>query len=107
MNELKNLIKACKASVTIEINNHRDCYVSIANEITNDGVENLDGIVEKIGKDVYSKMVETDTLVKIQFYPHTPIGFYTVWHYDLEEAIKEAWQIIQEDCPELLNNQNQ
>ena len=39
---------------------------------------------------VRAKMIETDTIVEIQFYPVTPIGSHVVWHYDIDTALDES-----------------
>jgi hypothetical protein len=46
--------------------------------------------LEDIDKDVYEKMKELNTIIELQYYPDTPIGFYKVYHYDLQMAIDEA-----------------
>ena len=35
-------------------------------------------------------MIETDTIVVLQFYPDTPIGSYSIWHHDLDAALDAA-----------------
>ena len=49
---------------------------------------------EPIEADVLQKMIETDTIVRLQFYPLTPIGFYVIFHYDVERAIEQALAIL-------------
>ena len=36
-------------------------------------------------------------MVEVQFYTHTPIGFYLVVHYDLNKALDEAIEIAREE----------
>lgn len=36
-------------------------------------------------------MIETNTIVELQFYPDTPIGFYRVYYCDLDAALDEAY----------------
>lgn len=86
MKTIIELIQKCKNSVTIEVNNHRDCCLSVMQEI--------EGDIDDIEKDIVAKMIESDTVIRIQFYPDTAIGFYVVYHYDLESAIKECLEII-------------
>ena len=81
--ELLELINKCKGSVSIIINGHRDCYESVKDNINAD-------LIEDIELDVLLKMQEMDTMVELQFYPKTPIGFYRIYHYDLSLAIKIA-----------------
>jgi hypothetical protein len=83
MNKLQDLIKKTKCSVSIDINNHRDCYETIEQHLELDDRED-------ISNDVWAKMIELDTCVRFQVYPDTPIGFYVIHHYDVEMAIDIA-----------------
>lgn len=79
--KIKWLFERCKASVSISLNNHRDYYQSIP-EYLDDQIEN--GEVEK---EVLDKMISQDTLICVQAYPDTPVGFYSEYHYDLDTAL--------------------
>lgn len=86
---LPELIRLCKASVTIEANDHRSCYQTVAEFMKDeDGAE--------VEPDVLQKMIDTDTVIRLQFYPLTPIGFYVIYHYDAEQAIQKALNILKE-----------
>lgn len=39
-------------------------------------------------------MIDTDTIIDLQFYPDTPIGSYSVYHYDIDMAIDEALECL-------------
>ena len=84
MEKLQELIKKTKCSVSIDINNHRDYYETIEQHIftTEDR--------EDISNDVWAKMIELDTCVRLQVYPDNPVGFYVINHYDVEMAIDIA-----------------
>jgi hypothetical protein len=84
--KIKLLYSTCKAGVLISINEHRNYYETIEENIGN----KLDGI----NPAVLCKMKELDTLIVIQFYPDIPIGFYLVYHYDLELAIDETLELL-------------
>lgn len=84
--KIKLLYSTCKAGVSISINEHRNYYETIE--------ENLRDKLDDINPEVLSKIKELDTLIEIQFYPDTPIGFYLVHHYDLELGIDEALEIL-------------
>jgi hypothetical protein len=79
--KIKWLFERCKASVSISLNNHRDYYQSIP-EYLEDQLEN-----GEVDKEVLDKMVNQDTLICVQAYPDTPVGFYSEYHYDLETAL--------------------
>lgn len=81
--KLNKLIELCKYSVHLTINGHRD-YYKTAGQYFNKNPE------EDIEPDVYEKMKELDTIIEVQYYPDTPVGFYKIYHYDLERAIDEA-----------------
>lgn len=83
MEKLQDLIKKTKCSVYIDINSHRDYYETIEQHIKPDDREG-------ISNDVWAKMIELDTCVILQVYPNTPIGFYVIYHYDVEMAIDIA-----------------
>lgn len=83
---MKRIMEMCKCGVHLTINNHRDYYQKIEEFVSEHSVEADDGVIEKI--------IETDTIVELQFYPHTPIGFYIVHHYDIDLAIAEALEIL-------------
>ena len=93
MEKLQKLIEKCKGSVILYVNDHKNSYESVEELIDKLTCE---GIPEKIHEDIMKKMVETDTLIDLQFYPDTPIGSYTIYHYDLDMALDEALKIIEE-----------
>lgn len=79
--KIKWLLERCKASVSISVNDHRDYHESIQQHLDNQ-IEN-----GEIDKEVLDEMVRRDTLVKVQAYPDTPVGFYSEYHYDLDTAL--------------------
>ena len=83
MKKLQDLIKKTKCSVSIDINNHRDYYETIEQQIEPEDRK-------EISNDVWAKMIELDTCVSLQVYPNNPIGFYVIHHYDVEMAIDIA-----------------
>ena len=80
MEKLKELVSLCKASVEISVNDHKDYYESVEQHINEKEREN-------IKTDVFDEMVKRNTIVKVQAYPHTPIGCYVVYHYDIDMAV--------------------
>lgn len=93
---MKNLISKCKATIYVTINGHKNDYQSVEGYIK-DFITDL-----KIGNDedvdisteVYDKMVALDTIIEIQAYNHTPVGFYKIYHYDYEKAVEEMNKIL-------------
>lgn len=89
MEKLNKLLSMCKCGVYLTINQHRDSYQSAKDRIKEMfETGQIDG--DDISKDIIEKMVDTNNIVEIQFYPNTPIGSYYIYHYDLEMAINEA-----------------
>lgn len=89
MSNLKRLIDLCKASVSVTINEHRNYYQTVEQYLEEDDIEDVD-------QEVINKMVELDTIVELQCYPRTPIGFHLIHHYDVDQAIDSAISIIEE-----------
>ena len=83
MSKLTELIKEAKFSVSITANNHRDYYETIEQYIKAE--ERKD-----ISNDIWLKMIELDTCIELQVYPNTPIGSFTIYHYDVDKAIEKA-----------------
>ena len=92
MKKLAELTAACKASVSLSINQHRNYYQSVL-EYLQDRLE-LDCISDEISQEVLAEMISRDTVIDLQFYPDTPTGFYTVLGYNLDMVLDEALEII-------------
>ena len=82
MNKLQDLINKCKCSVSVEVNPNKDFYEGIESYLESNNLE--------VDLDVLNKMIEIDRMIIISFYPDTPIGFYTIVHYDLDKALDEC-----------------
>jgi len=88
MEKFEELISKCKCGVHLTVNSHRDVYLSLEEYFNH--YPNLTEDLTDIDSEVFQKMKELDTMIELQFYPHTPIGFYKVYHYDLTKAVEEA-----------------
>ncbi len=87
MDKLKELIAICKASVSVTVNQHKDFYQSVESYI-DDEIHHNENLINEIGVDVYQEMIKRDVIIEVQAYPDTPIGFYKVYHYNLDKAIE-------------------
>ena len=87
MSDLKELIEMCKASVSIEVNRHKDVYMPIS-EYMNEFPQS--DFLDEMDPDILRTILATDTIVDLHFYPNTPIGFYKIYHYDIDLAIEKA-----------------
>ena len=83
MDKLMKLLARCKCGVHLTVNDHRDVY-----ETAEQALNNLADF--EIDPGVRAKIIETETLIDLHFYPDTPVGFYKVLHYDLDAALDEA-----------------
>ena len=81
MEKFKELVSLCKASIEISVNEHKDYYESVEQYINEDDREDID-------KEVFEEMIKRDIIVRVQAYPRTPIGFFVVYHYDIDKAIE-------------------
>lgn len=89
--KLAALLARCKCGVYITVNEHRDSYLTAERALDDAmGYE----CPPEIEPETRAKMTETDTIVKVQFYPDTPIGSYSVWHYDLDAALLVSLGIL-------------
>ena len=80
MEKFKELVKHCKCSVSITVNDHKDVYQTVQEYLDTENYPDIE-------QDVLDEMIKRDTIVLLQAYPKTPIGFYRVYHYDIEKAV--------------------
>lgn len=88
---MDEIIKICKAGVYLNANKYRDYYQSIPEaikEINNRNIGNIDN-------ELAERMIQENQFIELQFYPDTPIGFYTVHGTSLEEVINKAKEILE------------
>ena len=91
MDKLKELLGRCKCGVFLTVNEHRDYYITAAKFLEEAEIFECP---PKIAPDVFARMIEIDTIVRLTFYPSTPIGSYDVWHYDVDAALNEALECL-------------
>ena len=87
---MKELVDLCKCSVGVEIDRFKDFY-----EGFDDYVENNE-IAKDVDPEILKEMRKRNTIVDVHFYPDTPVGFYEVYHYDLDMAIDIAIKVMRE-----------
>ncbi len=94
MDKLQKLIKGCKVSVHIEINAHRGVYEDIK-----DAIEEIEDLNEERCAEpgIRKKMIEKDTLIEIKMFPHYPGSHYAIFHYNINSALDEALECLEED----------
>ena len=90
MRNFELLLERCKCGVYLTVNEHRGYYLTAEEELSETEYD--------IEHEVRSKMIDTDTIVNLHFYPDTPIGFYEINHYDVNAAIDKALSILGIKC---------
>ena len=92
MDKLTKLLARCKCGVHLTVNEHRNVYESAKEVLDSPQAHDWE-----ISNEVQLKIIETDTLISLVFYPDTPIGFYHVLHYDIDAALDEALKCFEDD----------
>jgi len=92
MSDIKELISICKCSVVLTSNDHKDVY-----ETVEDYFKDSDIDISNISEDVMKGMIEKDTIIELQCYVNTPIGFYISYHYDVDTLIKLMIKTIENE----------
>ena len=88
MDKLNMLLARCKCGVFLTVNEHRDYYESAAHRL-DDYYGSMKCPVD-VPADMRQRMIETDTIIDLQFYPATPIGSYQILDCDLDSALNRA-----------------
>lgn len=87
--KLQELIKRCKCGVFVSVNAHRDYY-----EAPDSYIARHEEIVDPA---LLARMVATDTVVEVQFYPETPIGSYVIFDVEIDAALDRALACFAKD----------
>jgi hypothetical protein len=93
IDKLKSLIEQCKCGVYLTVNEHRDDRKT-AQQWLDELEENISS--PDIDPLVRLVMIETNTVIELQFYPNTPIGSYHIVHHDLDAALTMAMQCLEQ-----------
>lgn len=89
MEKLQQILNKCRCGVYLTVNRHRNLYESAGEYLLSlQGLERLPEI------EIREVMEKTNTIIELQFYPHTPIGSYTIYHYDLDKLLDKALEIL-------------
>ena len=86
MEKLLELFHRCQSTVEIRYNQHKSYYDTVVQSIGDDS--------DSVDFDVLKEMIRRDTVIAIQFYPHSSVGFHIVYHYDIEKAIDKCLSIL-------------
>jgi hypothetical protein len=94
--KLLALLARCKCGVYLEVNNHRDFYQSVKDYLDEQCANGL-YTIEEIGSDYIKAMIEKNTIIELQFYPHTPMSFYKLFDHDLGSILDRALGVFNEE----------
>ncbi len=93
--KLKKLLERCKCGVFITVNEHKNYYRSAADHIEEMSFTEDDAMSDEMKE----KMIALDTIIRLHFYPETPIGSYVIIDCDLESALYRALQCLELQPP--------
>lgn len=93
---LAKILSKCGAAVHLTVNQHKNYYEDVEYYIFNNSCDDAEELIEEIGQEAMDGMKERNTVIELQFYPLTPIGFYKLYDYDLERILKRALDILEE-----------
>ena len=97
---MEEIIKKCKCGVYLTVNQNRDVYQTVEDRVNE--INELDysqngeheDYEPEIDEELKARLIEANAIYELQFYPNTPIGFYSVYGSTLDEVVKEASDII-------------
>lgn len=87
---LTQLLAACRCEVSVTVNAHRNYYESVADYL------NRPDHADVLSDNVRAEMIARDTIVEVQAYPDTPIGFHKSVHWDVVSALQEVLKSVSE-----------
>jgi hypothetical protein len=93
--KLNKIVSRCKCGVYVSINPHRDQYLSVTDWLDDVIFSCNEDARDEITEETVHGMIVENTIIQIRFYPDTPIGFYRVFHYDLDTALDVALKILE------------
>ena len=96
IDKLKDLLDRCKFLVSVTVNEHRDYY-----ETAEKALEDARGYEcpPEIDDEVRKVMIDTNTIVRVHFFPRTAGSSYEIWHHDLDAALDVALACFDEIKP--------
>lgn len=86
-------LQANAHEVHVMVNGHRGGYETVAFTLKHGD----EGLFDPDEADVEAECIRRNEMVIVQVYPHTPIGFYRIGHYDLRAAIEKAYELTKKD----------
>jgi hypothetical protein len=88
---IEDIIKRCEGGVYLEVNAHKNYYESTEFAIKE---QNARAGYEEIDPELSDRMIKEDTIISLQFYPDTPVGFYKVYGTSIDEVLIKAKECL-------------
>lgn len=92
MDDLLQIVAMCKCEVALTINDHFCNYQSAKEWLDCPSWDS--SMKAEIPNDVKAEIAARNTVVHLQFFPDTPIGSYSIYHYDIAVALSEGVQFL-------------
>ena len=93
MNTLEDVVKHCRAAVHLTINDHTTGYQSVADYVIEISGRDNDYFSD-VSPEEKQEMIAANTVVELQFYPRTPIGFYRIYGSTIQSVVDKAMSIL-------------
>ena len=87
---MEEIIQKCKCGIYLSVNQYRDYYQSIEDAVKEERERNSMDIDDELA----ARMVAEKSLISLQFYPNTPVGFYIVYGTTLDEVVTKAKSVL-------------
>jgi hypothetical protein len=96
MNTMLEWMIANMHSVSVSANDHKASYVTAAQAF-----EDNPEMYSDMDPDVRAECAARNQIVTVQIYPDTPVGFFVWTHYEMSEALKQAyaWCVLRRGAP--------
>jgi hypothetical protein len=91
-----DLVRRCKGSVYLTVNEHRSYYQSVEDWLKEQRLQRQDSL-DEITPELLQRMIEIDTVYEVHFYPRNPVGFDLVFGTSLQEVLDKAEESLNAD----------
>jgi hypothetical protein len=93
--KLRELLGLCKCEFFLSINQHRNFYMTAADRLKE--LEEQGELPSEITDEKKNKMIVTDTIINLSLYSKTPVGFFDIYHYDIDLCLEEALLLLKNE----------
>ena len=86
MSQLAEIVALCKCEVSVTVNEHRNYYETVEQWLAK--MDSLD-CTDDVSAETRAEMIARGVVVQVRAYNNTPVGCYVVYHWDLDEALRQ------------------